>query len=162
MLFDDVNGFKWKPHYIQVVRRYWLGETKASIATEIGVSASTIDKILNHDKAIQVIAHLEANTLDTMLEVQTAAQAVALEAIDVKIQGLRSGNEALRQKCATELLGLAGHTPTRKIEIKSGDAVVDKYKDKSELDLRRELLKMLNTGEQNTTEDKGPDGNLIN
>lgn len=173
MLFD-VTDFKWKPHYIQVVRRIFLGESKTAIGMDLGISVNTIDKIIESDRGQQVFMSLEENTIDTMREVQATAQSVAMEAIHEKINIMRnSGNEQLRNRAATELLALAGHTPTQRVELTKKDAITDKYKDKSELDLRRELLSMLNNPNTNSTStatppeaadsgDKGPDGGLLN
>ena len=157
MLFDSPGDIRWKPFYIQVVRLYWMGQTKTDIAAQLGLSEGTVKKVIESDRGREIFNQLESATFDSMLETTVMAQAVAPEMLREKIKlALYSGDEKIRTKNASDVLGIAGHVPIQKVIHDRPDPLLDKYKDKSELDLRKELREIVgDTG-------RGPDGNLVN
>lgn len=175
-LFDDPdNKLHWKPFYIQVIRQWWMGNTMSEIANLVGASPSLVKKIIESERGQQILAQLEDNTFQSMLEVQAIAQGSAIEMIQEKIRlALYSGDEKIRTKNSSDVLAIAGHS-VNKITIDRPEPLADKYRDKTELDIRKELLAIKQvagpvSNAQETTEaetveiksESGPDGKLIN
>src|SRR5208337_4886965 len=109
MFTDDP---KWRPHYIQVVRLYWMGGSATEIASELGMSPGTVSRIIKSEAGQAIFDQLQTNTFESMVEVQTLAQAAATDLIREKIKlALYSGNESVRSKNASDVLAIAGHLP---------------------------------------------------
>ena len=163
MIFDSPSDVKWKPFYIQIIRMKWMGNTNTEIASLLSISDALVGKVVNSDKGREIFEQLQSSVFDSMVEVVTLAQAVAPEMLREKVKlALYSSDERIRSKNASDVLGIAGHVSIQKIVVDRPDPLLDKYKDKSELDLRRELLTIKGTVSPSDNGDVGPDGNLVN
>lgn len=165
-----------KPIHIQIIRRWWLGQTKTEIEQELGVSHTMVENAINSDWGRSMLASLEGQTFDSLLEVQNLIQAHGVDLVRRKLDlALNSANPHVANKACSDLLGIAGHTPTLKVSISKGDSLLNEYRDKTELQIRQELLSIKQFGAPegpsknvavNETGDNenecGPDGKPLN
>ena len=163
-----------KPIHIQIIRRWWLGQTKTEIESELGVSHTMVEHAINSDHGRAMLASLEGQTFDSLLEVQNLIQAHGVDLVRRKLDlALHSANPHVANRACSELLGIAGHTPTLRVSVTKGDSLLNEYRDKTELQVRQELinLKQLVNAPNSQTgaaingdsdDDSGPDGKPLN
>src|SRR5712671_4750557 len=168
-MFDSPTLPTWKPFYVQIIRLRWMGHTYDEIALALQISAGLASKVCGSDKGQQILAQLDANTFDSLRDVQTMIQA-ALPGVTQKLieTALNSGNEALRTKAAGQLLAIGGHTPVHRVSFETSDPIIDQYKDMTMTDLRQSFRKLIaakpaviettaQPTEDSGDESKGPD-----
>lgn len=161
MLFGNgkPGQLRWKPYYTQIMRLYWLGTKPIEIAKELGCSAATVGTVIHSDQGIALLAELEAKTYDSSLEVITLAQALAVEMLNKKAKlALYSTDERVANRAASDVLGIAGHTPVHRVSIERPDALLEQYKDQTPAQLREALIKL----KEHKPSEIGPDGKLVN
>lgn len=148
-----------KPAHLDMVTMHLAGDTNADIALKLGYTAQQVSNILNSPDVLEMLQLLKDESLNTMAQVQAEAQLYAPEILRRKIDyALRGDDARVRNTAQTEILNIAGHVPVKHITVENKSQVVEKYKDKSEEELRAMIR-----GESNTTANgKGPDGRLIN
>lgn len=146
-----------KPAWLQVLQLYWRGETLRDIALATGYTEVNVGNIVRSDDAREILQQLTDATLDTMPEVVGEMQLAAPAIIRRKIAiALNSNDEAVANRAATEILHMAGHAPTKHIQVRV-DPIEKHYEDKTEDEIRQELLSAFGLAN-----DKGPDGRPLN
>ena len=132
-----------------------MGETINEIGTKFAIPTSRVQAILASPEAQEILSLLRDNVLNSMLEVNSMAQAIAPTIMERKIHlALNSADERVQDKACTDLLHMAVGTPTKKVQISHTDPVTERHKDMSEDDLREALRRKLGV--------TGPDGRLLN
>lgn len=143
-----------RPAHLEMVTFHLAGESNQDIAIRLGYTAQQVSNILNSPEVLEIIEALKAETLNTISQVQVEAQLYAPEILRRKIDyALHGTDDRVRNNAQTEILNIAGHVPVRHITVESRSAIQEKYKDKTDDDLRAFV-----TG---ATSDKGPDGKLL-
>ena len=128
---------KFWPFVLHVVQLSWNGMDEDEIALHVGKTKQEVLKILASDQAKQIYARLEAQTLDTMGQVQAVLQAAAPKLMEEKVRlALSARSEAVRNSATGDLLDRAGHVAVKQLEIRRGDEVEEAYRDKSEDEIR--------------------------
>ena len=64
---------KLTPLHIHMLRLHWMGESNRAIADKLAVSEITVGNVINSEAGKEVIAGLQAATLDTIEQVQAEA-----------------------------------------------------------------------------------------
>lgn len=145
-----------KPAHLDMVTLHLSGESNGDIAIKLGYTAQQVSNILNSPEVVEMLQLLKDETINTMAQVQAEAQLYAPEILRKKIDyALRGDDARVRNTAQTEILNIAGHVPVRHITVESKSQVVEKYKDKSEDELRAMIR-----GEPSPIA-KGPDGRLL-
>lgn len=102
-----------------------------------GYSVAAVSRILRSSGARAIMDEWARRRVDTLVSIQDGAQAAAQMALDVKIKTMMTAkSEALRDKAATDILGIAGHKPVSRAIIESNTVSDPKYADKSEAELK--------------------------
>lgn len=151
-----------KPAHLDMVTMHLAGDTNADIALKMGYTSQQISNILNSPEVLEMLQLLRDESLNTMGQVQAEAQLYAPEILRKKIEyALRGDDARVRNTAQTEILNIAGHVPVRHITVESKSLVVEKYKDKSEEELR--AMVRGEPPQSNVTPEpgKGPDGKLL-
>lgn len=155
---------RFKPLYLHICRVHWSEPTKSydEIAAQLGVSPGWVSEVINSADAAEIFQRLQDKTLDTMVDVQTDLQAVAPLVLQEKISLAldKSTPPGVRDKSLTEILHMAGHQPTKYVQVERADAPVDKIGKMSESQIMDELTKGLGGSEQAGpgSGGRGPDG----
>ena len=142
-LTDDAALAVMKAQLLHIVYADFRGESVQEIAVRYKLGIMDVRAVLVSEKGQAVRQLLEQNTLDTMADLQTQYQAAAPEAFGVLVQTMRSTNAKEARAAATEILHGAGHAPVKRVAIERKHPVVEKYKDKTPEQIRRELLELV-------------------
>lgn len=133
-----------------MIRLHWAGESNIDIGAKIGYTEQQVSNIINSPEAKAILAELSANALDSMDEVAQELQLVAPIALKRKIDMLYCGDDRVADKAATDLLHMAGHAPTKRVQV-TGQSVVEKeFEGLSPEEIRQKIL--------NEVDGNGPDG----
>ena len=137
-----------RPIHTRIVLLHWDGYTNKEISVLLNVSPATVSDVLNSGPAQEMMQKVVNGTIDTMMEIQAKAQAVAPLALEEKISlALEDKDPRIRSTNCKDLLEMAGHRPVERISIERPDPVGEKYKEKTEQEIREELLREL-SGEE--------------
>src|SRR6185369_14549896 len=109
---------RFTPLHLHCVKLHWDGMTNGEISKALNRSEAWVSTTLSSPEAAEIHKRIENRVLDSSVQVQVDLQAVAPLALSKKIQLLNSTNDAVANKAATDLLELAGHVPTRQVEIR--------------------------------------------
>lgn len=143
-----------RPAHLDMVTLHLAGDSNQDIANKLGYTAQQVSNILNSPDVLEILAALKEETINTMSQVQATAQLYAPEILRRKIDyALHGPDDRVRNNAQTELLHMAGHVPVRHIVVNDKNATLEKYKDKSDDELRA----LINGNEPG----KGPDGRLL-
>lgn len=136
-----------KPFHIRCALLSLAGLTNKEIALEVSKSPETISAVLASAEVQAFLAEYRGQALNSMLEVQTMAQAIAPVAMHEKIRlALNGRDERVRNTACKELLEIAGHTPLHRVSVDRPDHVSEKYAERSDEDIRREIEQALGVG----------------
>lgn len=142
-----------RPVHLEMVTLHLAGESNHDIAVKLGYTDQQVSNIINCPEVLEILAALKDESINTMSQVQAEAQMYAPEMLRRKIDYAMHGtDDRVRNLAQTEILNLAGHVPVRHISVENKNTVLEKYKDKTEDELRAIV--------QGTT-DRGPDGKLL-
>lgn len=143
-----------RPAHLDMVTLHLAGESNADIGLRLGYTAQQVSNILNCPEVLEILSALRDESLNTMSQVQATAQLYAPEMLRRKVDYAMHGtDDRVRNLAQTEILNLAGHVPVRHISVENKNSVLEKYKDKTEDELRAIV--------SGTTNDRGPDGKLL-
>ncbi len=132
---------RFKPLHMRVCTLYWSGLAFAEVGEAVGLSAEHVRRVVESEPGQALLVELSARTLDTVLDVQTVAQAYAPMAIDEKLRLMLHGrDERVRNIAAGDILAIAGHQPVKRISIERPDPVNEKYKGLTDDELRAHVL----------------------
>jgi hypothetical protein len=132
---------RYNPFLLRVLILSYEGHTTSEIAMQTGKSDSYISGLLNSDEAKAIYLQLENQTLDTFRQTQTLIQAAIPAILQEKIRlALFANNEAVRNRAAQNILELGGHVAVQQLEIRKPDQIEEEFRDKSEEDIRNEIL----------------------
>lgn len=148
------------PLHLHVVKLSWEGYTTMEIAARLNKSDSWVRNILSSPQAAEIVKRLETRVLDTTAQVQTVLQSIAPLALSRKIDLMLNGSEAVSNRASQEILELAGHVATRQIEIRRADHIEEEYRNKTEAEIRAEILESL-TAPPREEENKSPAPQLL-
>lgn len=141
-----------KPSHLDMVTLHLAGESNDDIGVKLGYTAQQVSNILNCPEVLEILDALRKESINSMAQVQAEVQLYAPEILRKKIDyALHGSDDRVRNAAQTELLHIAGHSPVRYVTVENKDEVLEKYKDKSEDELRKII-----TGEK-----RGPDGHLL-
>lgn len=135
----------WKPRrltpaHLEVFRLYFQGYSQLDIAKLTGYDRAWICKMLNGPDANDLLEQFQAKTINTILDVQSDAQAIAPRVFEEKIRlALNAKDERTRNIACTDILNMAGHRPIHRVVMENADPVLDKYADLTEDQLREQL-----------------------
>jgi hypothetical protein len=136
-----------------MVTLHLQGDSNTDIATKLGYTPQQVSNILNSPDVVEILATLRDETINTMSQVQAEAQMYAPEILRRKIDyALHGSDDRVRNAAQTEILNIAGHVPVRHITVENKNQVLEKYKDKTDDELRSIV------GGSNGI---GPDGRLL-
>ena len=144
---------RFTPLHLRIVMLNWQGRTNSEIAQIVNRSDAFISTTLAMPEVQDIIRRWESGMVDTTRQVQTMLQMSAPLALEKKIQLLNSSNPSVANKAAQDLLELSGHVALRQIEIRRPDHVEEEFRDKSEEDIKREILAAI-TGEESKKNDE--------
>lgn len=152
-----------KPAHLDMVTLHLSGEGNADIAAKLGYTAQQVSNILNSPEVQEMLQLLKDETLNTMAQVQAEAQLYAPEILRKKIDyALRGDDARVRNTAQTEILNIAGHVPIRHITVENKSMVIERYKDKSEDELRAMVRGEPAPGGAGIADaQRGPDGKLL-
>jgi hypothetical protein len=137
-----------------MVTLHLQGEDNVTIAQTLGYTPQQVSNILNSPDVLEILDALRKETINSMAAVQAELQLYAPELLRRKIDyALNGADDRVRNLAQTELLHIAGHTPIRRVTVENKNELVEKYKDKSEQELRDLIA--------GKDPDRGPDGNLL-
>jgi hypothetical protein len=143
-----------RPAHLEMVTLHLAGESNADIGLRLGYTQQQVSNILNCPDVLEILNAIRDESLNTMSQVQVEAQLYAPEILRRKIDYAMHGqDDRVRNTAQTEILNLAGHVPVRHISVETKNSILEKYKDKTEEELRAMV-----TG---ITSDRGPDGKLL-
>lgn len=141
-----------KPIHLEMVSLFFAGESVQDIADKCQYTPQMVSNILNSPDVQEVLAKLNEERLNTIAEVQMVAQLRAPELMQAKINyALHGSDDAVRNRAQSEVLAIAGHVPVHRTIIERQDSVAERYKDKTD-DQLRELFGV------EPREATGPDG----
>ena len=145
---------RFSPAHYRVVYLYWSGvpgqagpqATVTEIANYVGYSATHIQQILASDQAQEILQELHEKKLDTISDIEIAAQALAPEIFQEKVRlALRANDERVRNSACTDVLAIAGHQPVKRVSIERPDAVKERYGAMTDEELRKMIRDELGT-----------------
>lgn len=137
---------RFSPAHYRVVYAYWAGvpnqagpqATVGEIAAFIGYSTTHVQMILASDQAQEILQELHEKKVDTISDVEVAAQAVAMPVFQEKVRlALQGNDERVRNSACTDVLAIAGHQPIKRVSIERPDAVRERYGALSDEELRK-------------------------
>jgi len=135
---------KLNPSHYRILTLHWRGLPHGEIALEVGVTTQTVSNVVTSESGQAVLEELARRTLDTALDVQTVAQAYAPGALEELVKlAFSSRDERVKKTACTDILAMAGHAPVRRVSIERPDPVDERFKGKSEVEMRAEILKRL-------------------
>jgi hypothetical protein len=133
-----------KPSDMRIALLHWQGFTQEEVADMMGVTSQTVHNVLQCPAMQAFFEDVRAGVLDTMLDVQTTAQAIAPRIMQEKISlALDCPDARVRSTNCKDLLEMAGHKPPEHIEVVRSDKVSEKYGKKTEKEIREEILRGL-------------------
>lgn len=143
---------KFTPRHLRICTLKWSGWSNIEIAQTVRCSEQLVSMVLASDEGQAILEELGRRTLDTVLDVQAEAQAFAPDALHELVGLMYNGkDERVRKTACTDILALAGHQPVKRIAIERPDPVVDKYRDQTEDQIRKQLIQELALSEGNET-----------
>lgn len=120
----------------------WQGFSQTDIAKRMGRTPANVSLTLCSPEADEIRSQLMNQTLSTMPEIKVAAQLIAPQIFQEKVNlALGSADEKIRNSACSDLLGIAGHSPTKHVEVTH--IPEDKYKGLSEVELRQKIQEEL-------------------
>lgn len=139
---------RYNPLILRLQLLLWQGYSQTEAATLLGKTDAWVSNILTTDEAKEVYDELKKQTIDTVGQVQANLQAAAPAIIKEKIDlALFAKSETVRNQAGQQILEMAGHAATRHLEIHRADDVLEKYKNKTEAEIRDEVMRGLIEGE---------------
>jgi hypothetical protein len=146
---------KLRPAHLLMIRLHWQGESNTDIAMMTDYTPQQVSNILASAEAQELLAGLRAEVMDTMAQVQTDAQFVAPVLFEnIVALAMHASDERVKLHANLAAIGIAGHVPTRRIQVVGDSIVAKKFEDMSEEEIRNSI-----TGELAPA--KGPDGNIL-
>lgn len=126
---------------LRIVVLEYNGLDASAIAAQVAMAPATVAQILASPEAARIRKEVEARVMDTQAQVQTDLQAFAPVALKEKMElAMNAKSETVRNAALTECLQLAGHVPVKQVAIHRADPIEEEYADKSEQDIRDEIL----------------------
>ena len=142
---------RYNPIVLRLQLLLWSGHDQHAAALILGKTDAWVSNILTTDEAKEIYSHLESQIIDSTRQVQAALQAAAPAVIEEKISlALNAKNETVRNAAGQQILEMAGHSAIRHLEIHRPDEIAESYKDKTEAEIRAEILRGLSEGEDET------------
>ena len=140
---------KWKPIHLQVARLYFQGYNNVEIAAATGLNFQYISQIINGPDFTTMLQELTERTLDTVIDVQQDAQAIAPRIFEEKVSlALSAKDERVRNTACSDILEIAGHRPVTRMVVERAPSVRDELSDKTEEEIRLKILEDLGIGQQ--------------
>jgi hypothetical protein len=127
-------------HLISICYAHFCGETIDAIAKSFGCNWNIVKKILATETAQQLLEAFKQNSIDTLQQVQSIAQALAPEAIWKIAEHMRGPAARESLTAAIKLTEISGHKPVNRVLHERPHAVDEKYRDKTPEDIRKENL----------------------
>ena len=149
-----------KPAQLMVVRLHWAGKTHVQIASETGYTPQQVMNIVNLPDAQAILTELSDGVHSSMQEVVAELQVIAPIALKRKFEKLYCGNDAVENKASSDILEMAGHMATRRVEVSTQSPLEKKFDGLSESKMRDKLFEEL--GLPTSGPDSGPDGKPLN
>jgi hypothetical protein len=132
---------KFNPFLLRVMVMSWDGLSAATIAAKFGRQVADIQRLLNSSAAKEIFQALEAQVMDTYHQTQQVIQANMPALIREKIRlATTAGNESVRNRALQDLLEMGGHGAVKRIEHLRADPIDEEFADKSEADIKREIM----------------------
>ena len=152
---------RFTPLHLHVVRMYWDGVSPSTIDNKLSKPSGWASKILSSPEASEIIERLKNATIDTMVEVQTKLQAAAPILLSKELDFALSGNGAAESRARQLLLEKAGHVATRQVEIRRPDHVEEEFRNKSEAQIKAEILESIRSEEREAPRPPDPNPTLL-
>ena len=135
-----------------VLQLHWSGETNKKIAALTSYTEQQVCNIITSDEGQAILQQLTEQTLDAHGECSQIVQAVLPAIVDEAVRlALSSTDEKVRTANCHKLMGIGGLTEVKRVQVESGDSVVEKNKDKTDDELRNQLLSELGIQPQSQT-----------
>jgi len=127
-----------------VLRLYYQGHTNAEIAAITGFSDQHVTDIINTDSSKEILGRFQDKTIETILDVQSDAQAIAPAIFEEKIRlALGAKSEQVRNNACSDILAIAGHKPIDRVSLAMDRPDKDPYEGKSEAEIREAIISEL-------------------
>jgi hypothetical protein len=137
-----------------MIRLHWAGESNIDIAARTGFTPTQVCNVLSSPEAQAILAEISASAFDSTKEVGQKLQLAAEEALDVKISLLHCGDLRVENSASTDLLYMAGHSPTKRIHVTGPSAVEKEFEGLSDEEIRQKVLSEFD----DKSKGNGPDG----
>ena len=147
---------KLRPLHLRILRLYFAGLDGKAIEAALTdpttlvplASYATIMNVINSPDTAEIMGQFQAQTLDTIMDVQTDAQAVAPAAFEELVRlAFHSKDDRVRSGNCKDILAIAGHQPVKRVIVRDErDPAVAKHDGKSEAEIRAEIEKDLGLG----------------
>lgn len=128
---------KITPKQLRVITLWFNRMSNQDIATETGYTPQQVSNLINTEWAQEILGKLQEQTLDTIMDVQTEAQAVApmimQETIRLALHGVA---EPTRTANCKTILEIAGHRPVTRIDMNAHMDARTKYDQMTDEELR--------------------------
>lgn len=141
----------FRPRHLAVLRLWAQGYTNDEIATMTNYTPSVVSQITNCPEAKALMAEMQDSTFASIADVQTTLQACAPALLEEKIKlALTAKDERVRSVSCSDLLGLAGHTPVKRVELTKVEEIENDYAGKSDEEIREHIRQELGLGPKAT------------
>lgn len=128
-----------------MLRLHFQGLSNLEIASQLNVTPQHVSNVLCTPEAQELLAQLQENTLDTILDVQTQAQAIAPLVFEEKVRlALTAKDEKVRTTNCKDILDIAGHMPVRRVVVETPDRQAERFDKMTIQELQAEMLGELN------------------
>jgi hypothetical protein len=135
------NRKTFKPRDLHMCLLSWNGYPNTKIALVMGLGEGAVSASLNSPTALEIFSQLKSGAIDSMLSVQTMAQAIAPLVMEQKMTlALGARSETVRNVACSDILEMAGHSPIKRLSIERPDPTADRHLGKTERELREEIL----------------------
>ena len=120
------------------------GYSPGQIAQMTGYNPADVAKILAAPDAARIRKEIENRTIDTVSQIRSDLQALVPTLLHEQVElALNGKSDAVRHNAGKYLMELAGHSPIKQVALHKADPIVEDYKDKTEDEIRKDLLKQL-------------------
>ncbi len=120
----------------------------------VGVTPQHVSNLLNTPEALEMLSQFQDKTLDTIMDIQLDAQAIAPAIFEEKVRlALTAKDERTRNTACSDILNIAGHMPVRRVVIEQPDRQAERFDKMTNDELRAEMLGIDESQQQAPRED---------
>lgn len=126
---------------MMVLIHHWSCKTNGEIAALTGYTEQQVSNIITSNEGQEILQQLSDQTLDSFGESNQMIQAAMPAIIDRTIQmALQTSDMKVATANCHKLMGITGLSEIKRLHVDMGDDTVNKYRDKSDDELRKQLL----------------------